>query len=118
MRLLGISKAMVCQTYGLRAGRLSRNDGYHDNDENDEDNSDSYKQGVGTGLAEITETTEMPGWKPRVSLSNVTCFQLGGIWVTELAAIFENKRNNGNNRSSGINHGAERTLATTLIVGI
>ena len=28
-----------------------------------------------------------------------------------------NKRNNGNNRSSGINDGAQRTLATTLIVG-
>ena len=28
----------------------------HENDENDEDNSDSYKQGVGAGLAEITET--------------------------------------------------------------
>ena len=33
-RQSGISKPMVCQTYGN-----------HENDENDEDNSDSYKQG-------------------------------------------------------------------------
>ena len=35
-----------CQTYGLRAGEISRNDGNHENTENDEDNSDSYKQGI------------------------------------------------------------------------
>ena len=37
---------MVCQTYGLHAGRLSRKRRNHENDKNDEDNSDSYKQGV------------------------------------------------------------------------
>ena len=36
--------------------------------------------------------------------------------VTEMAVISNNKRNNRNNRSSGINDGAQRTLATTLVV--
>ena len=44
-RISGISKPIVCQTYGLHVGRLSRN-GNRENDENAEDNSDSYKQGV------------------------------------------------------------------------
>ena len=40
----GISKPSDCQTHGLHAGCLSRNDdGNHENDEND---PDSYKQGV------------------------------------------------------------------------
>ena len=45
-RMSGISKPMVCQTYGLGAGRLSRKRRKSRNGENDEDNSDSYKQGV------------------------------------------------------------------------
>ena len=63
---------MVCQTYGLGAGRLSRNDGNHENDENDEDDSDSYKQGVecwirgNHGNHENDENHENPGCKPRV----------------------------------------------------
>ena len=40
----------------------------------------------------------------------------GVVLVTEMAVISEKKRNNGNNRSSGINDGAQRTLATTLVV--
>ena len=52
-----------------------------------------------------------------VWLECIACFQLGVLWVTEMAVISENKRNNGNNCSSGTNAGAQRTLATTLIVG-
>ena len=60
----GISKPMVCQTYGFHAGRLSvlhENDGNHENEHNDEDNSDSYKQGVKCWIlsGNHRETTEM-----------------------------------------------------------
>ena len=60
LQSLGISKPMVCQTYGLHAGHLSQN-GNHEKDENDEDNSDSYKHWeLSAGLVKIsdTETTE------------------------------------------------------------
>ena len=40
----------------------------------------------------------------------------GIILVTEMAVTSENQRDNGNNHSSGINDGAQRTLATTLVV--
>ena len=56
----GISKPMVCQTYGLGAVAFHANDGKHENDENDEDNSDSCKHWeLSAGFAEITETTKM-----------------------------------------------------------
>ena len=71
----GISKPMVCQTYGLGAVAFHENEGNHENDENDEndeDNSDSYKQGVecwirgNHGNHENDENHENPGCKPRV----------------------------------------------------
>ena len=64
--LSGLSKTMVCQTYGLHAGLLSRKQQIA---RNDEDNSDNYKQRVECRkLAEIMETTEMrqSGCIPRV----------------------------------------------------
>ena len=55
----GISKPMVCQTYGLHAGRLSRNEGNQENIKNNEDNSDSCKQGVECWISGNHGTTEM-----------------------------------------------------------
>ena len=42
---------MVCQNYGLNAGRLSQNDGNREND--------AKNKGLSAGLAEITATTDM-----------------------------------------------------------
>ena len=52
--------------------RVAFHDGNHENDDNDEDNSDSYKQGVecwirgNHGSHENDENHENPGCKPRV----------------------------------------------------
>ena len=40
----GISKPMVCQTYGLQPGGLYEDDGNHENDKNHKDKSDNYQQ--------------------------------------------------------------------------
>ena len=63
----GISKPMVWVRVAFH-----ENDGNHENDENDEVNSDSYKQGVecwsrgNHGNHENDENHENPGCKPRV----------------------------------------------------
>ena len=54
---------------------------------------------------------------PWVQSPNLCVSNWGVILVTEMAVLPENKRNNENNRSSGINDGAQRTLATSLVVG-
>ena len=53
----------------FHAGRLHENDGKHKNDENDKDNSDSYKQGVECwtrGNHGNDKNDGNPGRKPRV----------------------------------------------------
>ena len=64
----GISKPMVCQTCGLHAGQIHKNDDNHENDENDKDSLDSHKQGVECwirGKLWNDEHHGNPGCKPR-----------------------------------------------------
>ena len=59
----GISKPRFCQTYGLQFGAFHENDGNH---ENDEDNSDSHKQGG--WLLDSRKSRKARKWrKPRES---------------------------------------------------
>ena len=67
------------------------NNGNHENDENGEDNSDSYKQGVeclirgNHGNHENDENHENPGCKPRVP-------QTIGLEIPEVRGVFFSRR--------------------------
>ena len=67
-----LHQTMVCQIYGLHVGGLSRKRCEQKNDENDKDNSDSYKQGVECWINGNhrshgnDETHTNPRCKPRV----------------------------------------------------
>ena len=65
------------------------------------------------GVGRQTEKRGVPRWCILFFRLFLRVSDGGVILVTEMAVISENKRNNGNNRSSGINRGAQRTLATT-----
>ena len=69
--------------HGLHAGGLSRNDGNH---ENDEDNSDSYKQGVvksqknRNSTCLLYFTPSFSGWRETLFLTYFNSFGFLALW--------------------------------------